>query len=705
MGKKYFLLFAIAFCSFTSALQAQMLYYESSLTTGYSNVVGTTINPTGGMNDGYANGIPIGFNFYFDGSPTASTTVDVSTNGFAILNGVLSNSTPDNIASNGLTAGLPGNRPIIAPLWDDLDLTNFSGEMRYSTTGAAPNRVFNLEWANVIWPYSVSGSYNSATLSFQMKLYESTNYIDFVYQNIASSTSTGSMSASIGLAETGTGPNNFISLNSTAANPLASTTTETNTVAGTFTTGTVYHFEYCPPPYSVTHSNVTINSFTANWTAPVGTYQYAMDSTGGPNPVTIPQTTTNIVHNYTNLTPNTTYYVYVRVDCGNGHKSPWVIDTITTLALPPCIAPLGLSVYGITYFTANLIWTPVPGALSYQFVLNQNPASPFVQGTPTALTTYNATNLLPNTTYYFHLRTDCSGYPTDTSAWETLQFTTLPLPPCQNPTGLYANNITNVSADLGWNPQNGILGWEFVIDQSTSTPITGTFSTTNAISATGLISLNQYYLHVRTDCSTYMGDTSNWTIYSFITEPDSCTKPTGLQITFVNPYTAFVSWNASPGAYGYEYIVDQDPGIPVSGGTPTFATYHSVTGLSSSTTYYLHVRTVCDTAFYQNNFTPWSTQSFYTSAGLKVSNVTGSDNFIVAAFPNPVMNEVTVSLLGVQKGNSTLRLMDIAGRVIKTVPTMGREQVSVDMSDLSPGVYLLRYIDNEQSYTLRLTRQ
>ena len=704
MNKKYFLLFAIALCCFTR-LQAQipMYYYLVAPLTGtYNAVVGTPITLTSGnLNDGLATGIPIGFTFNFNGDPTPTTTVDVSTNGFATLSGVLGNSTP----SNDLAAGLGGNRPVIAPLWDDLDLGHFNGSMSYATTGTAPNRIFTLEWAGVEWPYNVSSSAATATLSFEMKLYETSNTIDFIYKSIATSVNTGSQSASIGLAESATGPNEFISLNSTAANPAASYTNSTNTLSGIPTTGTMYRFQYCPPP-TVTHSNVTINSFTSSWigNAPL-LYEYAMDSTWNATPATPVIPTTNLGHNFFNVMPNKTYYVYVRCKCDSVHYSPWVIDTVNTLPLPPCNAPLGLSVYGVTYTTANIIWTAVPGALSYQFVLNQSPVSPFIQGTPTALTYYNATNLLPGTTYYFHLRTDCSGYPTDTSAWETIQFTTLPLPPCQAPTGLYANNVTSTSADLGWNSQNGIIGWEFVLDQSTATPISGSLSTTNAITATGLTSLTTYYLHVRTDCSTYLGDTSNWVLYSFITLPDSCTQPTGLQISFVNQFTAFVSWNASPGAYAYEYIVDQNPNTPVVGGTPTFSTYHAVTGLSSSTQYYLHVRAVCDTAFYENNYTPWANSPFYTLPGLKVTNVTGSDNFIVAAFPNPVLNDVTVNVLGVQKGNSSLKVMDITGKTIKIIPVDGKDQVTFSMNDLSAGVYLLRYADNEQTYTLRLTKQ
>ncbi len=694
MNKKYFLTFAIALCCFTG-LKAQIYYYLTPLTGTYTSIVGTTVALTGNADEGYANNIPIGFNFYFDGGNTAYTSLSVSTNGFATLSGALNNAT----SANALAGGLGPNRPIIAPLWDDLDDLD-PDAISYTTTGTAPNRIFTMQWNDISW--AAVGSTTTASLSFQMKIYESSNFIDFIYNSTG--TTNGSPSASIGLSEVGVQPGDFLSLNSATANPTTSTTSETNTINSLPPTGTVYRFEYCPPPV-LTHINVTINSWTSNWTNTGATYyEYSVDSVWSATPNNTIYQTTNLTHFFGNHSPNNTFYVYVRSVCGS-HFSPWVIDTVETLTLPPCNAPLGLTVYGITYFTANIIWTAVPGALSYQYVLNQSPVTPAIPGQPTALTYYNATNLQPNTTYYFHIRTDCSGYPTDTSAWETVAFKTLPLPPCLTPTGLYGNNITNIGADLGWDPQSNIIGWEFVIDQSTNTPLFGALSTSNAITATGLNSLTTYYLHVRTDCSTWPADTSGWAIYAFTTLPDSCTQPTNLQISFVTPYTAFVSWNAAPGAYGYEYSIDQNIQPPATGGTPTFSTYHSVSSLNSANTYYLHVRTVCDTNYFDNSYTPWVTDSFYTLPGLNVNNVSGNDEFIVAAFPNPVKDNVTVSMTGVQKGSSALKLTDITGKLIRVIPVDGKEQVTVDMSGLASGLYMLKYSDDEQSYVLRITKQ
>lgn len=461
----------------------------------------------------------------------------------------------------------------------------------------------------------------------------------------------------------------------------------------------------CSNP-TVNVSNITITGFVANWTGAPTTvnFEYILDQSPI-TPVNPGTPTTNAMQPFTGLIPATTYYLHVRANCGANGFSGWVNTQVITLSLPPCNAPQGLISYGATNFTANIIWAAVPGAVSYQYVLNQSPNTPIIPGIATALTYYNATGLLPATTYYFHLRTDCSAYNGDTSAWELIQFTTQPIPPCQSATGIVANNITNTSADIGWAPQSNILGWEFVVNQSPADPVIGALTTSNAISLSGLNSYTTYFVHLRTDCSTYPDDSSHWVHYSFITSSDSCVEPTGEQVTFVSPYTAFVSWNAAPGAYGYEYLLDQNPGAPTEGGSPTFSTFHTITGLFSATTYYLHVRTVCDTAIYGNNYTNWITAPFYTTPGLNIKNVTGDDKFVIAAYPNPVQQSVTISMKGVQQGSGTLQVIDMAGKVLKTVATAGMANVSIDMTDLAVGMYMLRYSDDGQVYTLRLVKQ
>src|SRR5437660_7220380 len=119
---------------------------------------------------------------------------------------------------------------LISPHWDDL-LTNSTGSCIFSsTTGTAPNRIFNLEWRATL--FTGGGSVN-----FELRLYETTGEIDFVYGTVTNSGS----SATVGV-QRGTGPQvtqfscNTASLSSglqlAFTQPTCGTATPTNTPGG-----------------------------------------------------------------------------------------------------------------------------------------------------------------------------------------------------------------------------------------------------------------------------------------------------------------------------------------------------------------------------------------------------------------------------------------------------------------------------------------
>lgn len=152
-----------------------------------------------------ANAIPIGFTFTYNNANY--TTIRPCANGFASFSATaLANNTDD--WTNNLSGGVPTLRPLIAPLWDDLDLS--AGSVTYALSGTAPARVLTIEWANAKWDYGAPG----AVISFQAKLYETTNVIEFFYRPEATPVTNGSgeRGASIGLSTASTGTNTFYRL-------------------------------------------------------------------------------------------------------------------------------------------------------------------------------------------------------------------------------------------------------------------------------------------------------------------------------------------------------------------------------------------------------------------------------------------------------------------------------------------------------------
>ena len=68
----------------------------------------------------------------------------------------------------------------IAPWWCDLAAYNYNVE--YTTFGSSPNRVFIVQWKEVYSPY-----YTYQTINFQVRLYETSDIIEFWYGNVSGS--------------------------------------------------------------------------------------------------------------------------------------------------------------------------------------------------------------------------------------------------------------------------------------------------------------------------------------------------------------------------------------------------------------------------------------------------------------------------------------------------------------------------------------
>ncbi|WP_191906933.1 T9SS type A sorting domain-containing protein [Adhaeribacter soli] len=160
----------------------------------------------------------IGFTFNFDG--VNYTQFRASSNGLFSFNTGATTTT-----LNDLAATAAANRPLLAPLWDDLDGRATGGSnASYEVTGTAGSRVFTFEWLN--WEFNLLST--APVVSFQVKLYEGTNKIEFVYRPESGAVNSGS--ASVGIAGVGTGPGNFLSVNGFSATPTISYLTETSNI-------------------------------------------------------------------------------------------------------------------------------------------------------------------------------------------------------------------------------------------------------------------------------------------------------------------------------------------------------------------------------------------------------------------------------------------------------------------------------------------
>jgi ribosomal protein L21E len=248
-----------------------MLLPRFTATTGTFTALTSATNANISSDDDYVDNLNIGFNFNYFGRDYDKFAV--SSNGFLIL-GNGSTNLFSSYTSNNLFDGAGGTRPVIAPLWDDLNMA--SGTVSYKTEGTSGDRVLTVEWLNAKWDYDAS----SAVISFQVKMYEANGKVEFIYQQETGTLS--SPSASIGLTNAYVGTTSFLSLSDATGSPTASNTNETSNIDTKPATGQVYSFTptLAPtitgftPAQAVVGTSVTITGTNFSTTSGLNTVKF-----------------------------------------------------------------------------------------------------------------------------------------------------------------------------------------------------------------------------------------------------------------------------------------------------------------------------------------------------------------------------------------------------------------------------------------------
>ncbi|MBA3663247.1 MAG: T9SS type A sorting domain-containing protein [Bacteroidetes bacterium] len=351
----------------TFALKGQINYSFSALTSAYTANSAPTVLHASLVDDGISVSTAIGFNFCFGGSNYS--TFQVSTNGVMFLGTTGAGSN----LSNNLNTNF--DRPIIAPLWDDLK-TSSTGNVNYKLTGVAPNRILTVEWKDMLWNYTAAG----AVISFQVKLYETSNVITFGYFQNGTAVNVGS--ASIGLGGQTSG--DYYSLNGTGASPAASKLSETSTLNTKPATNQVYSWSptacsgaptggtaSASPSYSCIAYSTTLSLSGATSACGI-TYQWqsSASSTGPWSNITGATSASTVV-----TVSSTTYYKCV-LACG-GSTAASSVAGATLIASGSC------GICGITSIT-------IPYTTTGQTTCGQG----------NDVTSTNVTNVCGSTSYY-----------------------------------------------------------------------------------------------------------------------------------------------------------------------------------------------------------------------------------------------------------------------------------------------------------------
>jgi hypothetical protein len=550
----------------------------------------------------------IGFDFVYEG--VTYTQFKMSSNGFISLGTGTSSLTTNNFSTANATS-----RPVLAPLWDDLDgnATGSVSKALYEVTGTAPNRVLTVEWRNWEWNYGSS----TPVLSFQVKLYETSNKIEFIYRQESGSVNSGSASIGIGSA-TGSGNGSYLNLTSVTVPAVSSTSSVTN-ISTKPPTGQVYTFtpSTCLPPISLVASALTTTSATVSWTEsaapPASGYIYELRTSGAAGSgatglITSGTTLAGITSaNFSSLTPATIYTMYIRSDCGSGDFSSWTNVSFTTLCNPVTTLPWAEGFESLTTVGAGL----VPVCMKTQLVTGTNwtSANTAVRNSLGARTgtNYVWSNWSSDTWLYtpgFNLTAgtayDFSFYYRHTDAVNGLTITT---------TVGDAAVAANMTTTLGTitNPTNTTYlqaKYTFVA------PSTG-----------------EFYFGIHSVAPT----TTPWYFEvddMMLEVAPTCGEPTSIAISGITNGGASVNWNAPAAGSPVDYqIYYSTTNTAPTAATPAILTGQSspatLSGLTANTTYYIWVRSNCG----GSDISAWASGGSFTTACNPITTFPWTENF------------------------------------------------------------------------------
>ena len=157
----------------------------NSTFTSIANTTGEVVLATGTLDDQTYPNRNIGFTFTFDS--TAYTTFGVSANGYIIMG---SGAVPTNYTVLNFTTN-----DVIAAFGADLQSYTSTGRLSYVVTGAPPIRVLTIQWTD--FGFWTGTGPDSSHMNCQMKLYETSNIIQFVYGTNSSNSTVHNVQAGL----------------------------------------------------------------------------------------------------------------------------------------------------------------------------------------------------------------------------------------------------------------------------------------------------------------------------------------------------------------------------------------------------------------------------------------------------------------------------------------------------------------------------
>ena len=393
-----------------------------------------------------------------------------------------------------------------------------------------------------------------------------------------------------------------------------------------------------------------------------------------------------ITGNVPNL--NGVYYLYTNPACALN------MSTMTVGAMAPVVSN---NTYNVT-----LSWTPVVGAVSYDIRFRRVGTTTWSSFATTNLSR-TLIGLLSSTAYEFQGKVRCTGN-TASGLWGTLGTFTTPAPivVCTSPATLNVSAVTATSANFSWTamgaPTSSYL-LRYRVVGATTWQNCGV--TTNSRVIGGLTSGTNYEAQVASFCQTNnsFGAYTPTATFTTVSAP-TCSAPTNFAFVSSTGSTATVSWTNSTGPT--TYVVS----VRVAGSSAAYLNYNGTSnprhmgGLVPNTTYEAFLRGYCAAT---NQFTTSSALiTFNTGAMSKAPAFVEYPEGVaheVKMYPNPTSNELNIELLSDNQSTTSIKVMDMSGRVVKQTQSVsfeGLNTINISLAELTTGMYTIQVVNNDK---------
>ncbi|TDP61576.1 fibronectin type III domain-containing protein [Flavobacterium dankookense] len=316
------------------------------------------------------------------------------------------------------------------------------------------------------------------------------------------------------------------------------------------------------------------------------------------------------------------YYTHLNANCGeqNANRGKYIQCTVPV----NCGLPTNLVVSNITTTTCQLSWTapsPAPST-GYEVYISTLNAAPGANTTPSqvtnAVSTTISNGLVAGTTYYYWVRSNCGATKSNwvagasfttnfTSGCTTATYNQWPAATFTPTCGIGSETIVTNAYAGEYSLVNVIADRQYTFTTSVTTDFITITNSSNVILASGTVPLVwnsgsfagviRYYTHLNANCGEQ--NTNRVKAVQCATISTNCGLPTNLSVSNITSNSIRLTWTApNPAATSYDIYVNVSNTAPVAATNATQTSLGNVvrtlTGLTSSITYYYWIRSNCN---------------------------------------------------------------------------------------------------------------